>query len=153
MASTDEKGSRMCVSCGRSIAMDANVCQFCGHDFRAPAPAPKKKTVLPVIGGVLILVGGLITLVGGIALIGAVGTLDSLVPIDVEGMDVFEDLVNACGAIMIILGLVGVLGGVMGMLRKSFGLAIIGGVFALLGWFLPALIGLILIAISKEEFE
>ena len=41
----------------------------------------------------------------------------------------------------------------MGMLRKSFGLAIVGGVFALGGFFIPALIGLILIAISKEEFQ
>ncbi len=153
MASTDEKGSRMCVSCGRAIAMDANVCQHCGHDFRAPAPAAKKKTVMPVIGGVLIMVGGIITLVGGLALIGAMDTLNDLVPVDVEGMDMFEDLVNACGAILVVFGLIGVLGGVMGMLRKSFGLAVVGGVFALLGWFLPALIGLILVAISREEFE
>jgi hypothetical protein len=154
MASTDEQSSRMCVSCGRSIAMDANVCQHCGHDFRAPAgPAPKKKTVMPVIGGVLIMVGGIITLVGGLALIGVMDTLNDLVPVDVEGMDMFEDLVNACGAVLVVFGLIGLLGGVMGMLRKSFGLAIVGGIFALVGWFIPALVGLILIAISKEEFE
>jgi hypothetical protein len=108
---------------------------------------------MPVIGGVLIMVGGIITLVGGLALIGAMDTLNDLVPVDVEGMDMFEDLVNACGAILVVFGLIGVLGGVMGMLRKSFGLAIVGGVFALLGWFLPALIGLILVAISRDEFE
>lgn len=156
MASTDEQSSRMCVSCGRSIEMDANVCQHCGHDFRAPAEgpaAPKKKTALPVIGGVLVMVGGLVTLVAGLALIGTMDSLDAMVPMDVEGMDMFEDLVNTCGAILVIFGLIGVLGGVMGILRKSFGLAIVGGIFALPGWFIPALIGLILIAISKEEFE
>ena len=133
--------------------MDANVCQHCGHDFRAPGPAAPKKTAMPVIGGVLILIGGLITLVGGIALIGAMDALDNLVPVDVEGTDVFEDLVNACGAIMIVFGIIGVVGGVMGMLRKSFALAILGGIFALVGWFIPALIGLILVAISRKEFE
>ena len=156
MASTDEVSNRMCVSCGRSIAMDANVCQHCGHDFRAPAggpAAPKKKTALPVIGGVLIMVGGILTLVMGLALVGTVGFFDDLMVYDVEGVDSFNDMLTACGAILIIFGLIGVLGGVMGMLRKSFGLAIVGGVFALVGWFIPALIGLILIAISKEEFK
>jgi len=156
MASTDEQSSRMCVSCGRSIEMDANVCQHCGHDFRAPAEgpaAPKKKTALPVIGGVLILVGGLLTLISGLALVGTIDVLNDMVPVDVEGMDMFTDIVTACGAILVIFGLIGVLGGVMGMLRKSFGLAIVGGVFSLVGWFIPALIGLILVAISKEEFE
>jgi len=27
-------GTRNCVQCGRPIAWDANVCPYCGHDFR-----------------------------------------------------------------------------------------------------------------------
>jgi len=27
-------GTRDCVSCGRAISWDANVCPYCGHDFR-----------------------------------------------------------------------------------------------------------------------
>lgn len=27
-------GTRNCVGCGRAIAWDANVCPYCGHDFR-----------------------------------------------------------------------------------------------------------------------
>jgi hypothetical protein len=108
---------------------------------------------MPVIGGVLIMVGGILTLVSGLALMGTGGFLDDLVVYDVEGVDMLEDLLTTCGAILVIFGLIGLLGGVMGMLRKSFGLAIVGGIFALVGWFIPALVGLILIAISKEEFE
>jgi predicted nucleic acid-binding Zn ribbon protein len=26
--------TRNCVACGRAIAWDANVCPYCGHDFR-----------------------------------------------------------------------------------------------------------------------
>lgn len=33
------QSSRYCVSCGRSIAWDANVCPYCGHDYRYPANA------------------------------------------------------------------------------------------------------------------
>jgi hypothetical protein len=38
--------TRNCVSCGRSIAWDANVCQYCGHDFRVQmAPAHQEDHV------------------------------------------------------------------------------------------------------------
>lgn len=33
MASSSS-GTRNCVGCGRAIAWDANVCPYCGHDFR-----------------------------------------------------------------------------------------------------------------------
>ncbi|MDQ1371209.1 MAG: hypothetical protein QG582_123 [Candidatus Thermoplasmatota archaeon] len=35
--STGQQGTaapRNCVACGRAIAWDANVCPFCGHDYR-----------------------------------------------------------------------------------------------------------------------
>jgi len=34
VASEAAGGTRYCVTCGRSIPFDANVCPFCGHDFR-----------------------------------------------------------------------------------------------------------------------
>lgn len=43
---TSEPGAaptRNCVSCGRAISWDANVCPYCGHDFRAaPSYAPRE---------------------------------------------------------------------------------------------------------------
>ena len=35
MTSTEVDRSRHCTSCGRMISWDANVCPYCGHDFRA----------------------------------------------------------------------------------------------------------------------
>jgi len=141
--------------------MDANVCQHCGHDFRAPAegPAPPKKTVIPVIGGALIMVAGIMGLaLGGILLAIDVEDLDAY-GMDVAGVtDVIDDIMNVCGIIVIILSLVVVLGGVLGLLRKSWGLAIVGGVLGLfvIGPFmlgsLFALIGLILVGVSRKEF-
>ena len=32
---------RNCVGCGRSIAWDANVCPYCGRDFRTVMAAPQ----------------------------------------------------------------------------------------------------------------
>jgi len=142
--------TRNCVSCGRSIPWDANVCQHCGHDYRAgAAPPAKKETVMPLIGGILIIIGGLVEVAsGGWLIVG--GSAAGSVP--VIGSDV-EDILTICGAIWLILGLVAILGGVFAIQRKNFGLAVLGGVLGLPGYFLPALIGLILVAISKDEFK
>ncbi len=143
----------MCVQCGKSIALDANVCPYCGKDYRVQAAPAKKHTVMPVIGGILILVGGVLTLLTGIGLVASAGAFDALMIVDFEGFEMIEDILTVCGVIFLILGLIGVLGGVFAIMRKHFGLAVLGGVFALVGWFIPALIGLILVAVSKGEFE
>jgi predicted nucleic acid-binding Zn ribbon protein len=36
---SNSPGTRNCVSCGRAIAWDANVCPYCGHDFRIESTA------------------------------------------------------------------------------------------------------------------
>ena len=140
--------------------MDANVCQHCGHDFRAPVKAEKKKTVIPVIGGVLILIAGIFGLfMGGILLAIDFDELDEW-GVDVAGVtDMVEDILTVCGTIWIILGLIAVIGGFFGVMRKHWGIAVVGGVMGLfvigpmaLGSIL-ALVGLILVAVSRNEFE
>ena len=140
--------------------MDANVCQHCGHDFRAPAPVEKKKTALPVIGGALILIAGILGLIaGGVMLAIDVDDLDQW-GVDVAGVtDVVEDTLTACGAILVVLSLITALGGVFGIMRKHWGIAVVGGVLGLfvIGPFglgsVLALVGLILVAVSRKEFE
>jgi hypothetical protein len=144
--------------------MDANVCQYCGHDYRAAAaPAgPKEKSVLSLIGGILILIAGIMGLaLGGLFLVAA-GDVDVLSDygIDVAGVgDLLEDILTVCGIIFIVLGLIAVLGGFFGVQRKHWGLAILGGVMGLfvLGPYLIgsllALVGLILVAVSKKDFD
>lgn len=164
-----EGGSRKCVSCGREIPMDANVCQYCGHDYRVQAgPAmPKEKSALSLIGGVLILISGIVGLaLGGVFIIAAdavsegTGELADWGVGDVSGMgDWLTDLLLVCGAIVIILALIVVLAGVFGIMRKHWGLVIVGGVLGL--FFFPlyfigsicALVGLILVAVSKKDFD
>jgi hypothetical protein len=45
MEGSGSQGSRSCVGCGRAIAWDANVCPYCGHDYRYPAAAPRAETI------------------------------------------------------------------------------------------------------------
>ena len=139
MQSSGAQSTRNCVSCGRTISWDANVCPFCGHDYRqvmAAAPAISQ-TVMPLIGGILILIASLGYLgVGGIVAGG------SAVAVVGEGV--------LCGVAILIVGIISLLGGIFALQRKYFALALIGGIIVvptILG-----LIGLILIAVSKDEF-
>lgn len=153
---------RKCVSCGREIAMDANVCQYCGHDYRVQAsPAgPKEKSMLSLVGGILIFVAGLIGMAtGGILLAINAEDLDAY-GFGVAGMtSMIENMLTVCGIIFIVLGLIALVGGVFGVLRKNWGLAVLGGVIGLLvlGPYmigsLLSLIGLVLVAVSKKDFE
>ena len=139
--------TRNCVSCGRSIAWDANVCPYCGHDYRMQMMGTqvKKETPMPTIGGILILIAGLIELAGGAILIsGASFFID---------FGVGGAILAVCGAIVVILGVIALLGGIFAIQRKHFGLAILGGILGLGGWFIPGLIGLILVALSRDEFR
>lgn len=161
-------GTRKCVSCGREIAMDANVCQYCGHDYRmqtAPA-APAEKSMLSLVGGILILISGIMGLIfGGIFIVAADAVQEGSEDLsewgfDVGGMgDFVTDILLMCGAIVIILAIIVVLGGFFGIQRKRWSLALVGGILGLF-FFIPyfigticALVGLILIAISKKDFS
>jgi len=53
MVSTSSGGvARQCLSCGRSIDWNYNVCPYCGHDYRYIAEQPGPQ---PVSGGLRIL--------------------------------------------------------------------------------------------------
>jgi len=165
-----EGGSRKCVSCGREIPMDANVCQYCGHDYRVQVgPAvPKEKSALSLIAGILILISGIVGLaMGGILMVAAAAVSEGTEELGDWGLgdigaagDWLTDALLVCGAIVIIISLIVVLGGVFGIMRKHWGFVIVGGVLGLLfTWPLYfvggicALVGLILAAVSKKDFD
>lgn len=54
MSQMSSGSSRNCVACGRPIAWDANVCPYCGHDFRVQMAGPMPRN--EVSTGVKILV-------------------------------------------------------------------------------------------------
>jgi predicted RNA-binding Zn-ribbon protein involved in translation (DUF1610 family) len=43
MSEAPSQQPRNCVSCGRSISWDANVCPYCGHDYRAQVYAGQQR--------------------------------------------------------------------------------------------------------------
>ena len=141
MQSSGAQGTRNCVSCGRAFSWDANVCPYCGHDYRVAMMGPqqqKKESAMPLIGGILIMLPGIGYLIGGGVL--AVGSSAFLF-----GGGVL------CGAVLLVLGIIAILGGIFAIQRKNFALALIGGIFVVPS--ILGLIGLILIAVSKDEFK
>ncbi len=113
-----------------------------------PGPPVAEKTIMPVIGGILIIVGAVIGVITGIFFI--VGTA-WLIPVDVLGV---AELLMICGVIYLIISLIALMGGIFAVQRKAFGFAIVGGILALLvGSVIFGLIGLILVAISRKEFQ
>jgi hypothetical protein len=138
---------RSCVQCGRQIPWDANVCQYCGHDYRAQAQGPpKKKGVLPVVGGVLVIIAALIELIaGGILVTGGTFLFD--LTWGASGV------ITLCGVVILVLGIVAILGGIFAIQRKHFGLAVLGAILSLGGLFIFGLIGIILIAVGRDDFD
>lgn len=112
-------------------------------------PVVVEKTAKPVVGGILILIGALVGIAMGASMIWA-GSM--FLPLGDVGFDL-SAIFAVCGIILMVLSLIGLLGGIFAMQRKHFGLAIVGGIFSMLvGLFIFGLIGLILVAISKDEF-
>lgn len=128
----------------------------------APGPVPTappmmmapaaEKTAMPVAGGALVLIAGILGLGQG-----AVLFLPGAALAGIPGGESLAAILAICGGIFVIFGLVAIVGGIMAVQRKMWGLALVGSILGLLalGFILGSvlsLVGLILIAISKKEF-
>lgn len=130
--------NRFCVGCGRAMSWDANVCQYCGHDFRA-RPVETAKDQL-VIGGVLTMLAGILSVALTTILIANAGEIGS------AGV-AMAALVYSCAAI-------GVLGGIVALTRTSFPFAVFGAACSVIGpAFFFGIPGLVLIAKSSRVFS
>jgi len=115
-----------------------------------PMMMPKPRTGTPVAGGVLVLIAGILGMIEG-AMLGAAGSALFFIP-GASG------IIIACMAMILIFSIFALIGGIMAIQRKMFGLAVTG---AILGMFcigpvfissVLSLIGLILIIVAKDEF-
>jgi hypothetical protein len=155
---------RSCISCGRPIDFSANVCPYCGYDYRSPlaaGPPPAKRSGSPVAGGALVIIAGILALANAVTFL-TYGVADlEATGVELPSGVTWEDLLGilrGCGVLEIILGAVAILGGVFAIQRRHFGLAVAGALMGMFGFGLTVgavlgLIGLILIAISRKEFR
>jgi hypothetical protein len=124
------------------------VCPYCGHDYRVamagPAAAQKKESSMPLVAGILIILGSLIYLIaGGVMIAGGA------VVWDWTG-DEGSAAAVACGAIILVMGVLSILGGIFAIQKKNFALALIAGILTIPS--ILGLIGMILVIVAKDEF-
>jgi hypothetical protein len=107
-----------------------------------------------IIAGILLVVGAA-SIIGQSAYTFVVGTAVSVVPIIGDAM---ASIVYVCAAIVLVFGIIALLGGIFAITGKSWTIALVGSVLALISggyyWIgsIMGLAALILIAISRDEF-
>ena len=171
MVVSPQQTQRQCTSCGRNIAWDANVCPYCGRDYRQQAPGapiapaapmmmmapPHPHSSLPLAGGILVIIAGAIELIVAIFLMAGGSWVTSILgSLDVFGIG---GLLTAMGAIGIIVSALVIVGGYFATQRRSMAFSIVAAVLGILGGIFTffigsvlALIGLILMAVAHDEF-
>jgi hypothetical protein len=125
------------------------VCPYCGHDYRIAMGGPmlmkKKESAMPTVGGILILLGALAEI--------GVGAAVAFLGAGLFGISLGTSGVLAvCGGILLAVGVIALLGAIFAIQRRHFGLAVLGGILSMGGFFIFGLIGLILVAVSRDEF-
>jgi hypothetical protein len=112
---------------------------------------PVKKTALPMMGGILAIVSGGFKLLGLLSLIIA-SFFVTASPAPVCGLGEATILLIITMPLAI-LGTLAIVGGIYALRRKMLGLALAGSIAAFLPWSFLGLASIILIVLSKNEFE
>ena len=122
---------------------------------------PSKPSMTPAIAGMVLILAGLLGLLTWAAAL-AVNTsmLQGLLPPNSPITAAqLQSIFLVCGIIGSILSIIALAGGIVALRRKGWGLAMIGsvlGLFTIGPYFLAsilALIGLILLIVSRKEFQ
>jgi hypothetical protein len=110
-----------------------------------------KKTAMPVIAGILAIVSG------GFKLLALLG-------LTIASFFIIASPTPSCGLVEVtillfisiplaILGILAIVGGIFALQRKRWALALTGSIAAFLPWEFVGLASIILIVLSKNEFE
>ncbi len=160
-----EPEKRKCTWCGREVNAGVYLCPFCGknpwgpwgRDARQEALYEAQNQDYPstdasgslTAGGVLAIIAGVLALGQGL-LYSIIGSTFTLLP--------GSDYLCICGGIDALFGVISILGGISALKRSRWALALFGAILGMLGFglLIGALLGLIaviLIAMSRNEFD
>jgi hypothetical protein len=112
---------------------------------------PVKSTPMPMIAGILCIVDG------GLKLLALLGLFVASLVIPISQGSGFavnaSILLLAITIPLAIIGILAIVGGIYALQRRRFGLAVTGSIAAFLPFSLLGLASIILVALSKDEFE
>jgi hypothetical protein len=132
-----------------------------GSSFPDQAQQQSNPSMMPMLAGILLIIAGLLGLLTWAAAL-AVDTsmIQSFLPANSPiTADQLRSFLMVCGIIGSILSIVALAGGIVALRRRGWGLAIVGSILGLftVGPYLLAsilaLVGLILLVISRKEFQ
>lgn len=114
------------------------------------------RTWKPTAAGILEIIGGSFQIISGLAIIlfsGAVaGGLRPGFPYG-GGLGLSFPMIAAIGLPLLVLGVMAIVGGIFALKRKTWGLALAGGICALFPpHSLLGILAIVFVALSKEEF-
>ncbi len=110
-----------------------------------------RKTAMPTAAGILSIISGAFKLLALLVLI-AVGLIWAVAPYRLDR--VRPEVIFALAAfVLLVLGILSIIGGVYCLRRKNFGLSLAGAIAALLPFNLLGIAAVILVAMSKPEFD
>ena len=163
-----------CQRCGETLPPNANACPRCGYPVGGNQGQPypnyqtsvypmqqAQRTNRPVIGGICLVLSGLLGIGFALITLSSIDTMVAQLAPQFPQLPVSDirDVIYGIVGLWTFFGIMAIIGGVMAIRRRHWGIAIIGGVFGLLTFgviFIEGsvlgLIGLIFIAISRHEF-
>jgi uncharacterized membrane protein len=107
-----------------------------------------KRTTSPVIAGVMNIVIGALNLLGVLGIVVIIAVINS----DYGIAEITMPFLWVVFFVLLIFSVPSIIGGVYGLQRKNWVLALIGSITSFLSWNVIGLIPLILVIISKDEF-
>jgi hypothetical protein len=109
-----------------------------------------QKTAMPVVAGILSLVSGSLRLLGVLGII-----IASFFMVDGGRFARVNPIVilSIVAVFLVITGVLAIVGGVYTLKRKNYGLSLAGAIAALLPFNLLGLASVVLLALSRKEFE
>ncbi|MFC2047782.1 hypothetical protein ACFLTK_05890 [Chloroflexota bacterium] len=114
-----------------------------------------KETWKPTVAGILSIVAGGISLASSLVILGFAFFFPVYVTFsfktipEVNGVPLFGVII----VFTLILGILPIIGGVYALQRKLWGLALAGGIVAIIGQMPFGILSTIFIALAKDEFE
>jgi len=143
----DTGGTLFCSKCGKETTENAAFCAGCGASLTGGQPAKKRTWLSTVAGTISVIDGFLKAVLVFLIVVGAVVMLT-------EHED--EESVPgalASAAVLVILGVLAIAGGVCALRRKGWGWALAGAIAAVIPFFPLGIASTILTVMARDEFE
>jgi len=145
-------GTSFCPWCGAPTTPLDEICTNCGVQL---AKAIEEKTWKPTAAGVLSIICGVGQVIGGMVFAVGSSFLARFTEMEFIGgvIERFSGSYTLIGALLIVLGVIAIVGGICALRRRIWGLALAGSICALPAGLILGILATIFVISGKREFE